>query len=81
MPESLADVTAYWGLPIDPAGWAFSIWGVIYTLLGLFVFYQMLPSGWITYLGGKRNDDMIFNKMNLIFVFNMLCNTAWLPVF
>ena len=81
MPESLADVTAYWNLPVDPAGWAFSIWGLIYTLLGFFTFYQAIPSGWIEHLGGKRNDDMIFNKMNFIFLFNMICNAAWLPVF
>jgi len=26
----------FWNLPIDPAGYAFSIWGLIYTLLGIF---------------------------------------------
>ena len=81
MGESLADVTKYWNLPVDPAGWAFSIWGVIYTLLGIFTFYQMVPSEWLVYMGGFRNDDLIFNKINLIFVLNMLLNAAWLPVF
>jgi len=78
---SLSEVTKYWALPIDPAGWAFSIWGVIYTLLGFFTVYQALPSEWIKYLGGKRNDDLIFNKFNLIFLLNMMLNAAWLPVF
>lgn len=41
----------------------------------------MLPAEWIAYLGGKKNDDMLFNKMNFIFVANMLMNSAWLPVF
>jgi benzodiazapine receptor len=29
---------------ITPAGYTFSIWGIIYTLLGIFVIYQALPS-------------------------------------
>lgn len=81
MPETLSDITKYWNASIDPAGWAFGIWGVIYTLLGMFTFYQMVPHEWVTYLGGKKNDDMLFNKMNFIFVLNMLLNTAWLPLF
>lgn len=41
----------------------------------------MLPSGWIEYLGGKRNDEMIFIWMNFVFAANMIMNAAWLPVF
>src|SRR4030066_1403513 len=29
---------------ITPAGYVFSIWGIIYLLLGIFVIYQALPS-------------------------------------
>ncbi|MEM1587062.1 MAG: hypothetical protein QXX99_06500 [Candidatus Bathyarchaeia archaeon] len=29
---------------ITPAGYVFSIWGIIYILLAIFVFYQALPS-------------------------------------
>ena len=29
---------------ITPAGYVFSIWGVIYVLLGIFVVFQALPS-------------------------------------
>jgi hypothetical protein len=81
MPESLSDITDFWTAPLDPKGWAFSIWGIIYTLLGMFVFYQMVPAEWVAYLGGKKDDDMLFNKMNFIFVVNMMLNTAWLPLF
>jgi hypothetical protein len=81
MPESLRDVTDYWNLPVDPDGWAFSIWGLIYTLLGFFTFYQMVPSEWIEYLGGKRNDELIFIWINYVFILNLLINAAWLPVF
>jgi len=37
MKYSLSEVTEDWSLPIDPAGWAFSIWGVIYGFMGVFV--------------------------------------------
>ncbi len=29
---------------VTPAGYVFSIWGIIYILLGVFVIYQALPS-------------------------------------
>lgn len=41
----------------------------------------MLPTEWIEYVGGTRNDGMLFNYMNFVFLVNMLCNAAWLPVF
>jgi translocator protein len=32
-------------VPFQPAGWVFSIWGVIYLLLAIFVIYTFFPSG------------------------------------
>lgn len=78
---TLGEVTKDWNLPIDPAGYAFSIWGLIYFLLSLFTIYQAIPTEWITYLGGRRNDEMIFVQMNVIFILNCLLNAAWLPIF
>jgi len=57
MEYDLSEVTAMWEPPISPNGWAFSIWGVIYTFFGIFVVYQALPSDLVIY----RNDDMIYN--------------------
>jgi len=68
-------------LPINPDNWAFSIWGVIYTLLGLFTLYQALPDELIKYAGIPRSDEMIYLHMNGIFIVNMLLNAAWLPFF
>jgi hypothetical protein len=44
MPNSLVEITDGVDARISPDGWAFSIWGLIYTLLGVFVVYQALPS-------------------------------------
>lgn len=51
-PKSLPDIVAEWNADIAPANYAFAIWGVIYTLLAIFVVYQALPTGCVT----SRND-------------------------
>lgn len=38
-PRSNSNVSAIFYLEITPAGWAFSIWGVIYTLNGIYIIY------------------------------------------
>lgn len=55
---------------ITPAGYVFSIWGIIYILLGVFVVYQALPSqqgkdfqkriGWLFALSSVANIVWIF---------------------
>jgi len=50
-----------------PAGYAFSIWGLIYLLLAIYVIYQF-----------KRGDDILVGKVNRIFILNALLNAAWI---
>jgi translocator protein len=55
---------------ITPAGYVFSIWGIIYILLGVFVVFQALPSqkgkefqkqvGWLFALGSLANIVWLF---------------------
>lgn len=57
-----------------PAGITFSIWGVIYVLLALYILY---------YLGAFRKDTSKFmnellDKVAPIFVFSSLANAAWM---
>ncbi len=54
---------------ITPAGYVFSIWGIIYVLLGIFVVYQALPSQ-------KTNDYQ--NKIGWLFVLSSIINIAWI---
>jgi benzodiazapine receptor len=54
---------------ITPAGYVFSIWGIIYTLLGIFIVYQALPS--------QKNKEYQ-EKIGWLFVLNGLINTVWL---
>ena len=54
---------------ITPAGYVFSIWGVIYMLLGVFVVYQALPS--------QQGKDYQ-SKIGWLFVLSSLINIGWL---
>lgn len=54
---------------ITPAGYVFSIWGVIYFLLGIFVIYQALP--------GQSGKGFV-QKIGWLFLLSSLLNIAWL---
>ena len=54
---------------ITPAGYVFSIWGVIYILLGVFVVYQALPS--------QQGKDFQ-KRIGWLFVLSSMVNIAWL---
>jgi benzodiazapine receptor len=52
-----------------PAGYVFSIWGVIYILLAIFVIFQLLPS--------QRNKPFHL-KINYFFILSCIANIIWL---
>jgi hypothetical protein len=54
---------------ITPAGYVFSIWGIIYILLGIFVIFQALPDQ-----EGKGYHE----RIGWLFVLSSLLNIAWL---
>jgi len=54
---------------ITPAGYVFSIWGVIYVLLGVFVIYQALP---------RNNAKEFQNRIGWLFVLSSAANTSWI---
>jgi translocator protein len=54
---------------ITPAGYVFSIWGIIYVLLGAFVIYQALPS---------RSSRGFTEKLGWLFVLSSIINIVWI---
>jgi hypothetical protein len=54
---------------ITPAGYVFSIWGVIYILLGIFVVFQALPS---------QKEKGYQERISWLFVLSSMINIAWL---
>jgi len=71
-------ITDEWDIKISPAGWAFSIWGVIYSLLGGFVYYQSKPTSAIP---GGIDDPVIYTQTGELFAVNMISNAIWLVLF
>ena len=58
---------------IEPVGWTFAIWGVIYGCLLMFVIYQALPAEYVP----DRPDDLIFNQIGGVFILNMILSSFW----
>lgn len=56
-----------------PAPITFSIWGVIYLLLGFFVIYQL---GWTT--GAKRGVSRVASDVGALFIIASGANMAWI---
>ncbi len=54
-----------------PAGYAFSIWGVIYILLIMFVGFQ-----WFTWM--KHKDDTVLKQTGFWFALSNLANGSWI---
>ena len=54
---------------ITPAGYVFSIWGIIYILLGVFVIFQALPS---------QKEKEYPKKIGWLFVLSSVLNIVWL---
>lgn len=54
---------------ITPAGYVFSIWGIIYILLAIFIIYQALP----------KNKTQPFQKqISFLFIISCIANITWL---
>ncbi len=56
-----------------PAGFTFSIWGIIYILLGIFIIYQLI----VAFKGGAQSDNL-FGKIGLLFILSSAFNMAWI---
>ncbi|PWQ96525.1 tryptophan-rich sensory protein [Leucothrix arctica] len=52
-----------------PAGFTFSIWGVIYLALAAFVVYQALPS---------QRNNVLMSKVSKLFIVSCFANMLWL---
>lgn len=67
--KNTAQISDAYPTLITPAGYVFSIWGVIYILLGIFVVYQALPS---------QQGKGFQKRIGWLFALSSLVNIAWL---
>ncbi len=67
--QTTGEVSAKFPSLFTPAGYVFSIWGVIYLLLIVFVVWQLLPR--------QRNNPQL-HKMYPVFLLSCFANAAWI---
>ncbi|ADI14291.1 TspO/MBR family protein [Truepera radiovictrix] len=63
------DISDRYPTLFTPAGYVFSIWGLIYLLLAVFVVYQILP---------KQRDNPRLGRPGPLFVLSCAFNIAWI---
>ncbi len=68
--RSTGDISDAYPNLFAPAGPAFSIWGLIYLLLGAYVLYQFIKKD-------QKTED-ILNKINPLFITTSLANISWI---
>ena len=69
------DVANAYSNLLTPAGVTFSIWGVIYLLLGAHVLYQL---GLFRDRPDTEADTALLNRVGVLFSLSSLANTAWI---
>ena len=69
------DVANTYSNLFTPAGVTFSIWGVIYLLLGAHVLYQL---GLFRDRPDTAADSALLNRVGVLFSLSSLANTAWI---
>ena len=63
------DISDMYPTLITPAGYTFSIWGVIYTLLLIFIVYQALP---------RNRKQSFLRQVGFLFALSGILNVLWL---
>jgi hypothetical protein len=67
--RTTGEVSAAYPTLFTPAGFTFSIWGVIYVFLIAYAIYQYLP---------RNRDQKHFDRINRHFVVNCAANALWI---
>lgn len=71
---STSEVSAMYPTKITPAGFAFSIWGLIYTLL-------IITMGWLFYRRENRRVSQVIDAIGYWFIIASIANISWIILF
>lgn len=71
---SQAEISAMYQTRITPAGFAFSIWGVIYTLVAISL-------GWMLYKHKERKTAEVIDGIGYWFIISSVANILWTITF
>ena len=69
--QNTGEVSARYPSLFTPAGFTFSIWGLIYLSLAAFIVYQALPA---------QRSNQTLKEIGPLFVVNCVANAAWIFV-
>jgi hypothetical protein len=69
----VGEVSRLYQTLITPAGYAFSIWGIIYFSVAVFCIWQCIPS-W-------RDDKLVFGAIGYWFIVSCVANVLWIVIF
>lgn len=67
--KSVAEISNRFPVPVTPAGWAFSVWGIIYIGLIAYAIYQALPA--------QRTNPRL-RRIGYWYLLSCVANIAWL---
>ncbi len=67
--KSVGEISDAYPTLFTPAGYVFAIWGVIYTLLGVFTVYQALPT--------QRGKEFT-ERIGYVYLVSGLANSLWI---
>ncbi|HXZ04218.1 MAG TPA: tryptophan-rich sensory protein, partial [Ktedonobacteraceae bacterium] len=67
--KSVAAISDRFPVPVTPAGWAFSVWGIIYVGLIAYAIYQVLPA--------QRTNPRL-RRIGYLYLLGCAANVAWL---
>lgn len=70
--KSIGEVSDKYSTLITPAGYAFSIWGLIYITLGIYVYHQAFRAD---------PEQSVYDSIALPLVLNLLANSLWVIAF
>jgi len=67
--QTTGEISAKYPSLFTPAGYTFSIWGIIYLSLGGYVIYQALPA---------QRESEVLAQISKMFMINCVANASWL---
>ena len=70
--KTIGEVSDKYSTLITPAGYAFAIWGLIYLMLGAYVFYQAFRA---------KPEQNVYDRAAFPLVLNLVANSVWLVAF
>jgi benzodiazapine receptor len=70
--HSIAEVSQQYSSMFTPAGFTFSIWGVIYLFYFIYAVYQLLPA---------QRDNFLYDKIAPLFIAANLLGIIWICLF